>query len=68
MTNNPNWRPTAGVSHGEQSHQSLFMEGPIYWRESVGGNWLKLNLIEDSENPGIYVFQVDTQTSDNVLP
>ena len=68
MVNNPNWRPTQGVSHGEQSHQALFLEGPIYWRVSADAEWVKLTLVDDGTNSGIYVFRNDTQSADNVLP
>lgn len=68
MTNSANWRPTQGVSSGEATQQVLFIEGHIFFRESAGGQFVKLRLVEDSENSGVYVFQVDTQSADNTLP
>ena len=68
MANNPNWRPTAGVSHGEQFHQALYMEGPIYWRVGADAEWVKLTLVDDGTDSGIYVFKAETQTADNQLP
>lgn len=67
-TNATNWRPTQGVSSGEATQQVLFIEGSILFRNSSDAAWVRLKIVPDSENPGVYVFQVDTQSSDNTLP
>lgn len=68
MTNSANWRPTQGVSSGEATQQVLFIEGSIMWRNSSDNAWVRLKIVPDSENAGVYVFQVDTQSADNTLP
>ena len=68
MANSPNWRPTAGVSHGEQTHQMLIIDGPVLWRDKDSGDYVKLELVDDGTDSGIYVFKSTAQTADNQVP
>lgn len=68
MANSPNWRPTAGVSHGEQVHQMLVIDGPIFYRDQTSGDYIKMELVDDGTDSGIYVFKSTAQTADDALP
>lgn len=66
MANSANWRPTAGVSHGEQVHQMLVIEGPIHFFDPSINEYVELELVNNGDNT--YSFRITSQDSVNSLP
>lgn len=68
MANQAGWTPTRTVGAGENTMPILFIDGPIMWRPTSTSDWVKLELVDDGTNSGIYIFKQTSQSADNVMP
>lgn len=60
--------PVAPVSSGEAVQQTVYITGPIFYRVNENAEWVRLELVDDGTDSGVYVFRQTTQTSDNEMP
>lgn len=60
--------PTAPVSSGEAVCQTLYITGPVFYRVNENADWVKVDLVDDGTDSGVYVFRKTAQSEDNVMP
>jgi len=57
--------PTVPCSQGEAVSPLFILEGPLWWRRNDQDVWHRLEIVEDTQNPGLYGLK-NTATAMNV--